>query len=109
MGGHRMRMRWLIVLLVVGVALDLLISVALFYAVDQARRASSEAHLIKVAAYETCLSGNDTRAADLRRWHDIETLLRNGRDTPELQAFIAGIERANGQADSTRDCSSFAP
>lgn len=107
--GRRVKARWVVVLLAVGVCLDLLISVAIVHIANQARNAASSIHIARVATYEFCLANNDAKLADLQRWHEIVTLLRHGKDTPSLRTFIAGVERANGAADAPRDCSRLVP
>lgn len=101
--------RWVLVLFAIGVVLDILIGVSLGYVAVQARDAASTARVNRVAAYQACLSGNDRSAADLKRWDDIVTLLRSGRDSPELQTFLAGVDKANGTADAPRDCGRLVP
>lgn len=107
--GRMSRRGAIIVLLTVGIVLDLLISVALFYAVQRARDASSQVHLVKVSAYEACLISNDQRAADLRRWNDILALVNQGPATPARDRFIDGVRKANGTADKPRDCGTLVP
>jgi len=101
--------RWLLVLVAVGVGLDLLISVALGYAVNQTRINTSQTHILKVAAHETCLASNDQKAADLRRWDEVLTLLDTEPANPALEKFVAGVRKANGTADAPHDCSTVAP
>lgn len=103
------RQRLLIVLLTVGVVLDLLISVSLGYVAVQARNASNQAHIVKVASYEACVANNDAKQADLKRWDDVLTLIKDGHATPALLAFIAGVRRSNVTADAPRDCGRLAP
>lgn len=99
----------IIVLLSIGVALDLLISVALVYSVRQAKDAASQVHIVKVAAYEACLVNNDRSAADLKRWNDILALIRDSPATPQRDLFVAAVNKANRQADNPRDCGKLVP
>lgn len=99
----------IITLLAIGVALDLLISVALVYSVRQARDAASEVRIVKVAAYEACLVNNERSAADLKRWNDILDLVQNGPNTPGRDQFVAAVNKANQQADNPRDCGRLVP
>lgn len=99
----------IIVLLAIGVVLDLLISVALVYSVDQTRKSASQVHILKVAAYEACLVGNERSAADLKRWNDILALIENAPNTPGRDAFVQAVNKANLQADNPRDCGRLVP
>lgn len=101
--------RWLVVLFAGGVVLDILVGTALGLVAVQARNAASSAHISRVATYQTCLANNEYKAADLSRWNAIVVLLRTGGDSPELQAFIAGVEKANVQADTPRNCTKLLP
>lgn len=101
--------RWVAILFIAGVVLDVLIGVSLGYVAIQARNAASSAHIGRVATYQSCLTNNDYRALDLSRWNAIVVLLRSGGDSPELQTFIAGVEKANASADAPRNCNVFLP
>lgn len=101
--------RWLAVLFVAGIALDILVGIALGLIAVQARQASSSAHIARVANYTTCLVNDDYRRADLARWDAIVVLLRSDGDSPQLQTFIAGVEKANRTADAPRDCTKLLP
>lgn len=101
--------RWVAVLFVVGVCLDILIGISLGYVAIQARSAASSAHISRLAGYTTCLANNDFRALDLARWDAIIVLLRSGGDSPQLQTFIVGVEKANAQADKPRNCRLLLP
>lgn len=99
----------IIVLLAIGVALDLLISVVLIANVDQARHNASQVHILKAAAYEACLVDNQRSAADLKRWNDILALIENAPSAPGRDQFVQAVNRANQQADNPRDCGRVAP
>lgn len=101
--------RWVAALFVIGVALDILIGIALGAIALQAKHASSSAHIARVASYESCLRANEYRQADLTRWNVIIQLLRSGNDTPQLEQFIKGISKANAVADANQECGSFLP
>lgn len=103
------RGRWLVALLVVGVALDLIVGLALGYVAVQARSAASQAHLNKVAAYEACLANNDNKMADAQRWREVLALVSDGGSNPQTAAFVRGVEKANAAADAPRDCNRIAP
>lgn len=104
---RKVKGRWLVFLLAAGVLLDLIVGLALGYVAVQARNAASAAHISRVAAYQFCLANNDAKQSDLARWDAIVALLRTGPDSPQLQAFIEGVEAANGNADAPRDCGKF--
>ena len=101
--------RWVAILFVVGVTLDVLIGVSLGYVAVQARDAASTARINRLAAYNACIANNDAKQADLARWDAIIVLLRSGHDSPELQTFIAGVQKANRTADAPRDCGALVP
>lgn len=103
------RGRWVVIFLVVGVALDLLISVVLISQNQQIKQAASSAHISRVAAYESCLASNDQKRADLERWDAIIKLLSTRPPSPQLEAFVHGVEIANLSADQPRDCQTVAP
>lgn len=102
--GRVVRLRWVMVLLAVGVALDLIVGLALGYVAVQARSAASSAHISRVAAYQLCLANNDAKQADLARWNAILALVRQSPATPMQTAFIEGVEEANSIADAPRNC-----
>lgn len=108
-GTPRMKGRWLVVLLAIGVALDLMVGLALGYVAIQARNASSQAHILKVAAYEACLSNNDNKAADADRWRKVLALVDTMPHNQAVQVFIAGVNAANAAADAPRDCQALVP
>jgi hypothetical protein len=98
------KVHWLVILLAVGVALDLVIGLALGYVAVQARSASSQAHIARVANYETCLATNQTKAADAARWMSVLTLVSQVAPQTQLQTFVAGVQRANALADQPQNC-----
>lgn len=108
-GGGRTRARWVILLLAVGVALDLLISGVLFYQNHQIQQAASSAHISRVAAYEACLSSGSFREADATRWAAVLKLLESSPPSPQLEKFIAGVQAANAQADQAPNCHALVP
>lgn len=101
--------RPIFVLLVVGIVLDLIVSLALGYVAVQARDAASQAHINRVAAFQACSEFNRSKQADLARWDAIVKLLQSDGGTPQLETFIQGVEQANRTADQPRDCNSLAP
>ena len=101
--------RWVVIGLAVGIALDLLIGLTLGPIALEARRASSQAHLNRVAAYEACLQFNQVKAADLKRWDAIIKLIETGPSNPATVAFVKGVEQANRTADQPVDCRKLAP
>lgn len=101
--------RWVIIGLAVGIALDLVIGLTLGPIALEARRASSQAHLNKVAAYQACLQFNEVKSADLARWDAIVKLIDSGPANPETVAFVRGVEAANKTADRPVDCTRQAP
>lgn len=103
------RRPWILILLITGVALDLLISLALGSVALEARHNAAQARIIKLAAYEYCLNSNQAKQADLERWDAVLTLLKDGNNDPKLETFITGVERANQSADSTVDCNKINP
>jgi hypothetical protein len=103
------RTRWVIVLLTVGVLLDLMISVILVYQNRQIEHAASSAHISRVAAYQSCLKGNDYRANDQARWDAIVKALQTEGGNPELARFIMQVQAANQQADHPVDCVPLRP
>lgn len=100
---------WIILLLAVGVALDLLISVVLVYQNRKIEQAASSAHISRVSAQQACLDGNNRAAADAKRWAAILRLLETNPANAELSRFIVGVKAANGAADQTVDCSHLVP
>lgn len=108
-GGAGVRLRLVSIFLAVGVALDLIVGLALGYVAIQARDAASSARIGRVAAYQSCLANNEAKMSDLARWDAIVALLRSGPDSPELRAFLDGVEKANGSADAPRNCKAFLP
>ena len=103
------RRPWVLTLLVVGIVLDLAISGALIHNNYQINKVVSQAHIAKVAAYEYCLKGNASAQADLKRWDAVLALLHDGQNDPQLETFIAGVEKANRTADQQTDCSRIKP
>lgn len=101
--------RWVVIGLAVGIALDLLIGLTLGPIALEARRASSQAHLNRVAAYEACLQFDQVKVADLKRWDAIIALINSGPASPQTEAFIKGVEQANKTADQPVDCASIKP
>jgi hypothetical protein len=106
---RRTRPPLVLLLLTVGVILDLLIAFALYRQNVRAEQAASEAHIVKVAAYEYCLKANMDRQLDLRRWDSVLALLKTSPPSSELTTFVAGVEAANAQADQQIDCTKLAP
>jgi NhaP-type Na+/H+ or K+/H+ antiporter len=103
------RVHWLVILLAVGVALDLLIGLALGYVAVQARSASSQAHIARVANYESCLVTNQRKAADALRWMSVLALVSQVAPQTQLQTFVAGVQKANALADQPQDCHKAVP
>ena len=103
-GDGRGRGRWLIALLIVGITLDLLVSLALGALAVQAKRAADTAHIARVAAYESCLVNNQAKQADLVRWEKVLNLVDTMPTNPEVQTFVAGVRSANETADKQIDC-----
>ena len=103
------RLHLLTLLLMVGVGLDLLISVVLGLVVIQARNDASQAHLLKVAAYEACLAANQQKAADLARWGAVLRLIEGKHPTAQTEAFVAGVRAANRTVDAPADCGRISP
>jgi hypothetical protein len=102
--GVRVKARWVIVLLAVGVALDLLISGAIIYQNRQIQQNASESHILKVAAYESCLRNNTQNAADLVRWDKVLNLVDTMPENPQTVTFVNGVREANRVADHPVDC-----
>lgn len=105
----RVRGKWVIALLAVGILLDLLISAALLYQNHQIEQNASEAHILKVAGYEACLASNQAKLADLDRWEKVLTLLDSGPANPAVRQFVAGVRAANKAADHPVDCKPLVP
>jgi hypothetical protein len=102
-------LRWLTVLLGLGVILDLVISAVIGYGIIQINRTASQTHQVKVAAYEACLANNDSKTADSSRWAQVLKLIEDGSMDPRLLAFVAGVQKANAEADRPRNCQLIAP
>lgn len=105
----RVRARWVVALLIVGIVLDLLIGLAIGAIAIQAKRASSSAHISRVASYEACLRANDFRRADAQRWNVILDLSARGPQTLERRQALATIQAAVAAADSPADCGTLLP
>lgn len=105
----RIRRNLLMILLTVGVTLDLVIGLALGYVAVEARSASNQAHIIKVATYEACILNNEAKRADLRRWQDVLVLVKDGSTDPKTLNFVQAVARSNQTADAPRDCGKLAP
>ena len=109
MNARRTRPPLVLLLLTVGVILDLLIAFALYRQNVRAEQAASEAHIVKVAAYEYCLKANMDRQSDLKRWDNVLVLLNTMPPTPALEHFVNGVKAANAVADEQNDCTKLAP
>lgn len=103
-GDARPRARWVIALLVIGITLDLVVSLALGGLAVQAKHAAATARIARVAAYESCVASNESRQADLVRWEKVVALIDTMPANPEVQTFIAGVRAANETADRQVDC-----
>lgn len=91
----------LVWIITISVMLDILVSVAIVYINNKANTATTQAHIAKVAIYESCLSGNDTRAQSRALWLSIAALLP---DDPKGLVFKQHIVALTTQAFSPRDC-----
>jgi hypothetical protein len=103
------RVKVVMVLFAVGLVLDILIGAVLVLNNRQIRHAVSQAHLVKIAAYEACIASNQRSAADLKRWDEVLVLVNTMPTDAHQQAFIAGVEKANRTADAPRDCGRLVP
>ena len=103
-GRGRARARWVIALLTVGIILDLLVSLALGALAVQAKNAGATAHIARVAAYESCMASNRAKQADSARWDTVVQLIETGPGSPQVETFLAGLEKANAAADKPLDC-----
>jgi len=101
--------RWVVGLLILGVMLDLMISAVLLYNNHQIQRATSEAHILKVAAYESCIAGNKNRAADLDRWDHVLALIDTMPQNPAVVQFVDGVRAINAHTDQPTDCGPLVP
>jgi hypothetical protein len=101
--------RLIVVLLAVGVLLDLLVSAVLVNNYRQIQEVTSEAHIAKVAAYESCLDGNRAKQADADRWAKVLALIDTMPTNPQVEAFITGVGSANASADHPADCQTLMP
>jgi hypothetical protein len=84
--------------------LDLFISTALLYQNHQIQQNASNTHILKVAAYESCVRNNAQNAADLVRWDKVLGLVDTMPDNPQVRQFVAGVRAANAVADHPVDC-----
>lgn len=107
--GLNVKVRWVVILLAIGVALDLLISLALGYVAVQARNAASQAHVARVATYEACLTSNATKTDDLKRWDEVLALVSDGRTDTATLRFVQQVGQINKTADAPRDCGALVP
>lgn len=103
-GGARPRVRWVIALLTIGITLDLVVSLALGALAVQAKNAGATAHIARVAAYESCMASNRAKQADSARWDTVVQLIETGPGSPQVETFLAGLEKANAAADKPFDC-----
>jgi hypothetical protein len=102
-------LRWLAILLGLGVILDLVISAVIGYGIVQVEHQASQTHQLKTAAYEACLANNESKVADASRWVQVLALIKDGNTDPRVLAFVAGVQKANAEADRPRDCQLIAP
>lgn len=114
--------RWLLPLLCVGVALDLLVSigfgVAYFHsqaALSKADQAASSAHVARVVNYQSCLSTNNERIQGKRLWvwlvdqsYAAVATLPADQQARE-KAELAKITTEVNETYALRDCSALNP
>lgn len=98
----------LILVVLIGVVFDLFVSAGVVLIATQANRAAmqaksaaSDARIAKVATYEACLSGNESRAESRALWLSITALLPND---PRSVVFKENILKVTGQAFQPRNC-----
>lgn len=108
-GHFRISLETLLRLVIVGVLLDTLIAVVLIaitvisiQASNRANRASSEANVAKIAAYQSCLAGNQFRADNENLWLNVVHLIP--ADTPAGKAFLESVLADVRKTDAPRDC-----
>ena len=109
LGRYRISMETLLRLVIVGVLLDTLIAVVLIaitvisiQASNRADKASSEANVAKIAAYQSCLSGNIFRADNEQLWLNVVHLIP--ASTPAGKAFLQSVLADVQKTDAPRTC-----
>lgn len=87
-----------------GVVLDLAISIVLANTVINLSNVSSSAHQSRVGLYQACLQTNNYRQVDLIRWNEVLKLIDTMPQNEALQKFVAGVKAANALADTAQKC-----
>lgn len=104
---------WLIPLLLVGIALDLVISAVLGFLTIQNRESARKAEaavaaaaIAKVVAYDNCVADNARRQADTRLWHGVLELIDTPQNAgnPGVIRFVAQVNALVAIADRPQTC-----
>lgn len=109
LGRFKVSLDTLLRLVIVGVLLDTLIAIVLIaitvisiQASNRADKASSEANVARIAAYQSCLAGNQFRADNYQLWQNVITLIP--ANTPAGRAFRTSVLADVAKTDAPRVC-----